>query len=251
VKGGPGSAFWFDVTLSVVASLVREEPTPISNIVGYQGPQRKVLVADDRQYNRLLLVDMLEPLGFEVRTASDGQEAVETALAWQPDVIMLDLVMPVKTGFEAVREIRQEPKLEDVVIITVSASDSEVDRERSLTAGYNAFLIKPVTLPRLTMLLKKHLGLEWEYETQVEAGTHPSPFSLPPAALAPPPQEELAILLDLARRGNMRAIREQADHLERLGRQYVPFAGKLRELAKDFEEREILAMVMQYMKDKQ
>jgi len=100
------------------------------------------------------------------------------------------------------------------------------------------------------MLLEKQLGLEWEVETQVEAGTHPSPFNLPPSDLAPP-QEELAILLDLAQRGNIRAIRERADHLEKLGKQYAPFAGKLRELAKDFEEREILAMVMQYMKDKQ
>jgi signal transduction histidine kinase/DNA-binding NarL/FixJ family response regulator len=248
---GQGSTFWFEVTLPVAESAVGEYPTPIRNIVGYQGPRRKVLVADDRQYNRLVLVDMLEPLGFEVRSASDGQEAVAVALAWQPDVIMMDLVMPVKSGFEAIREIRQEPQLKDVVIIAASASAFAADRERSLTAGCNAFLPKPVSWPRLAMLLEEHLGLEWEYETQVEAGTHPSPFSLPPSDLVPPSQEELAILLDLAQRGNIRAIRERADHLEKLGKQYAPFAGKLRELAKDFKGREIMALVTQYMQDKQ
>ena len=249
VRGGPGSTFWFDVTLPVTESAVREETIPVPHIVGYQGPRRKVLVADDRQYNRLLLVDMLTPLGFEVRTAEDGQEAVEMALAWQPDVIMMDLVMPVKTGFEAVQEIRQEPRLENVFIIAASASTVEADRERSLAAGCNAFLSKPVSWPKLAVLLQEHLELEWEVETQVKADTHPSPFSLLPSDSAPP-QEELAILLDLAQRGNIRAIRERADHLEKLGKQYAPFVGKLRELAKDFKGREILALVTQYIEDK-
>ncbi len=248
---GQGSTFWFEVTLPVTESAVQEEPTTIPHIVGYEGRRRKVLVADDRQYNRLLLVDMLEPLGFEVRTASDGQEAVVAALAWQPDVIMMDLVMPVKTGFEAAQEIRQEPQLKGVVIIAVSASVLEGDRNRSLIVGCNAFLIKPINWPKLAMLLQEHLGLEWEYETQVEAGTHPSPFGPLPSDLVPPPPEELAMLLDLAQRGNMRAIQEQADHLEKLGSQYAPLANMLRELAKEFKGREILALVTQYVQDKQ
>ncbi|MBK8901293.1 MAG: response regulator [Anaerolineaceae bacterium] len=244
-----GSAFWFEVTLPVTESTAWEELIPMPNIVGYKGPRRKVLVADDRQYNRLLLQETLEMLGFEVLLASDGQQAVAAALAWQPDVILMDLVMPVKSGFEAVREIRQEPQLKNVFIIAISASVFDADKEGSISAGCNAFLNKPVDLAKLAVLLQEHLELEWVYETQVEAGAHPMPVSLLPSDWILPPQEELTILFNLVQRGNLRAIRERADHLEKLGHQYIPFADRLRELAKSFEVREILAIITQHMKD--
>jgi hypothetical protein len=70
------------------------------------------------------------------------------------------------------------------------------------------------------------------------------------AELVPPPKEELDILLDLARRGNMQAIRERAAHIETLGEQYVPFARRLSELAKGFEEDQILALVEHRIEDR-
>ena len=100
-----GSIFRFDVSLPLTNAIALKEPAPIRTITGFQGRRRKVLIADDKQYNRLLLADMLEPLGFEVITAEDGQKAVDRAIEWRPDAIVMDLVMPVKTGFEAAREI--------------------------------------------------------------------------------------------------------------------------------------------------
>ncbi|MBU0510817.1 MAG: response regulator, partial [Chloroflexi bacterium] len=104
-KLGQGSAFWFDVTLPVIEAVAQKGATPLRAIVDYEGARRKVLVADDKAYNRQMLVDLLEPLGFEVSMAGDGQEAVDKALNWQPDAIVMDLVMPVKTGFDAAQEI--------------------------------------------------------------------------------------------------------------------------------------------------
>jgi CheY-like chemotaxis protein len=294
------------VTLPLTEVATREEPTPVRDIVGYEGPRRVVLVADDRQYNRLLLVDMLEPLGFEVSTASDGQEAVDRALELQPEAIVMDLIMPVKTGFEAIQEMRGQPELEEVLIIAASASVLETDQEKSLVAGCDAFLPKPVKTEDLLDLLAAHLGLSWitaEPEAESEAPLVPPPaeelaalhklaksgrivdiekhaarleeigeayipfarklqelarsFEIDQikafveryikAELAPPPPEELKVLHNLALSGDMRSIREWAAHIETLGEQYAPFAHKLRELAKGFEERVILALVEQYI----
>ncbi|MBN2117047.1 MAG: response regulator [Anaerolineales bacterium] len=103
---GQGSTFRFEVTLPVMAITEAERPIPAHNIVGYEGVRRTMLVADDKPYNRRLLVDMLQPLGFEVLTAGDGQEAVDTALQQRPDAMVLDVVMPVKTGIEVIQELR-------------------------------------------------------------------------------------------------------------------------------------------------
>ena len=108
---GQGSTFWFDLTLPVVEVATGEQPVPIRRIIGYEGIRKTVLVVDDKEYNRRLLTDLLQMLGFAVRGAENGKLAVEQALAWHPDVILMDLVMPVKTGFEAVHEIRQLPAL--------------------------------------------------------------------------------------------------------------------------------------------
>jgi signal transduction histidine kinase/ligand-binding sensor domain-containing protein/DNA-binding response OmpR family regulator len=299
---GQGSTFRFEVTLPLTEMPTREEPTPLRDIVGYEGPQRKVLVVDDRQYNCLLVVDLLEPLGFAVSTANDGQQAVDKALELQPDAIIMDLVMPVKTGFEAVREIRQQPEFKDVFIVAASASPFETDQEKSLVAGCDAFLPKPIKAERLLDLLATHLELTWVYarlEAESEAPLVPPPAEelaalhklvksgrildiekhaarleemdaayIPfseklrklardqivafveqfiEAELPPPPPEEMEVLHLLALRGDMRGIRERAAHIETLGEPYAPFARKLRELAKGFEERAILALVEQYI----
>jgi signal transduction histidine kinase/DNA-binding NarL/FixJ family response regulator len=242
--GGPGSLFWFEVALPGIESFAGEPPTPIllRRITGYEGARRKVLVVDDRRYNRLLLVDMLEPLGFEVSTAGDGQEAVDKALAWRPDAIIMDLVMPVKTGFEAAQEIRQQPELKEVFIVAASASVLEADQERSRVAGCNVFLPKPIHADDLLAALTAPLNLTWLY-AEAEAKSE--------APLLPPPMEELALLSRLADEGRILNIRAEATRLEELDEAYVPFARRLQELAKGFEIDQIKAFVKQSMEEKE
>jgi signal transduction histidine kinase/ActR/RegA family two-component response regulator len=244
VKGGAGSTFWFEVALPATEVAPREQPVPVRNIVGYEGARRRVLVADDKLYNRMLLADMLTPLGFEVSVAEDGQQAVNKALALRPHAIVIDLVMPVKTGVEAAQEIRQRPEMEGTVIIAVSASVMEVDREKSRVAGCNAFLPKPVKLDRLLDLLAAHLKLTWVYAEPEEPAAGAEP-------LLPPPPETLAALHELARMGEILEIQKQALRLEEMGAAYIPFARKLQELAKGFEIEQINAFVKQFIEEKQ
>jgi CheY-like chemotaxis protein len=249
---GRGSTFWFEVALPVTEVTVEAAPPPEQVITGYTGPRRTVLVVDDVPSNRAVLVELLEPLGFEMVEAADGQQAIHLARELRPDLILMDRWMPVLDGFEAAQRMQQIPELARVPTIAISASVSKEDQAQSRKVGINAFLPKPVNWPNLAALLEEHLGLSWitaEPEVESEA-----PLVPPPAeeedALVPPPQEELAILLDLARRGNIRGIRERATHIETLGEQYVPFADKLRKLARGFEERDILALVKQYVENK-
>jgi CheY-like chemotaxis protein len=217
---------------------------PERDISGYKGPRRRVLVADDVPSNRAVLVDLLQPLGFDVVEAADGQQAIHLARELRPDLILLDRWMPVIDGFEAAQRMHQMPQLAGVVTVAISASVSKEDQAQSRKAGINAFLPKPVHWPNLAALLQEHLGLEWEYKEEPE--TRRVRGEEDKAVLLPPPQEELEVLHDLALRGDMRGIQEQAAHVETLGEQYVPLANRLRELARSFEERQILALVRQY-----
>ncbi len=126
---GQGSTFWFDITLPVIESLVKEQSALPGIFRGMREHGVKCWSLTTNSTIRLLLVDMLGPLGFAVDTAENGQVAVDKTLAWQPDVIVIDLVMPVKMGFEAVQEIRQRPELKDVCIIAASASVLEADQD--------------------------------------------------------------------------------------------------------------------------
>ncbi len=241
---GQGSTFWFDVTLPVVESPAGEQPgpSPSRNIQGYEGTRRKVLVVDDKLYNRLLLVDMLEPLGFEVSTAENGQEAVDLALKWQPDAIVMDLVMPVKTGFEAAQEIRQRPYLKDVCIIAASASVLEADQEKSRVAGCDAFLPKPIKTEDLLDILATNLKLAWVYaEPEGEAAVK--------APLVPPPQAELVVLHQLTQSGRILDVQAHAARLAELDEAYLPFSDQLQELVRGFELEQIKAFVGQFMKE--
>jgi CheY-like chemotaxis protein len=231
------------VTLPLTEAAEREEPTPVRNITGYEGPQRKVLVADDKEYNRQLLVALLEPLGFEVSTVEDGQQAVDRALELQPDAIVMDLVMPVKTGFEAAREIRGRAAIKNVFIIAASASVLEADREKSLIAGCDAFLPKPIKAEQLLDLLAKRLELRWTYdESEGEAEALAGP-------LVPPPSQELAMLHQLVKKGQIIDIQKYALDIETMGEAYAPFARKLQALANRFEIEQIKTLVEQFIEE--
>jgi len=121
-----------------------------------------VLIVDDVAENRLVLKDMLGPLGFLTFEACDGRGAVERAVELHPDVILMDNVMPVMGGFESTRILRGLPELRDVPVIAISASPTQADRDRASEAGVTDFLPKPFRAAQLLDLLERHLGLRFE-----------------------------------------------------------------------------------------
>ncbi len=247
---GKGATFWFEASFPVAEPVTTlDQLAESKRIVGYQGKPRQILIVDDKEENRLVLQNMLEPLGFEITLGEDGQQEIELAQQIQPDCILTDLVMPVKTGFEAVEEIRNLPPLKDVVIIAISASVLDMDQEKSRFLGCDFFLPKPIDETKLLAALQEYLQLEWIYEAVIESNSADlvNIETATAQELVPPPPEEIEILYELAMLGNMKKIRDRAIHLEELDEKYVPIATKLKNLAQGFQEKAILNLIEQYL----
>lgn len=119
---------------------------------------KKILVADDKESSRELIRNLLEHSGYEILEAADGQEALEVARASAPDLILLDIHMPVLDGYGAVRAMRQEEKLQNLPIVALTASAMHSDRDRVLGAGFSAYITKPVSLKTLRDEIEKLLA---------------------------------------------------------------------------------------------
>ncbi len=245
-KFGQGSTFWFEISFPIVDAIAEPQPEALGQITGYQGARRTLLVVDDKLENRLVLQNMLEPLGFMIVTAENGQQAVELASNLRPDLILTDLVMPVKSGFEAVQEMRQIPEIKPTPIIAVSASVLDMDQRKIQQAGFEAFLSKPIDQQQLLTLLAQCLQLEWIF-TQDSLASQANGNQSPTQPLVVPNIEELEVLYELAMLGSMRKIRERADYLEELDAQYIPFSQKLKDLVQGFQEKALLALIEQHL----
>jgi signal transduction histidine kinase/ActR/RegA family two-component response regulator len=164
---GKGSLFWFALELPEIEAdklaHIKER-----RIIGYQGPRRKILVVDDKWENRSILVSLLSPLGFDIEQACNGQEGLEKANAFHPNLVLMDLFMPVMDGFETVRQLRKIPGFKAIVIIAVSAGVFDHQRQESLKSGCNDFIAKPVNANELFERLQNRLELEWLYEQETD-----------------------------------------------------------------------------------
>ena len=244
---GTGSVFYFELDLPEVTPDHENIKISERQIVGFKGKKNKILVADDQPNNRAFLVKLLRPLGFEVKEATNGEDCLQQAQQDCPDLILLDLVMPVLDGFETSRRLRKDSNFDNTAIVATSASAFPEDRLLSYQAGCNKFLSKPVSLEQLLKMLEFHLELEWIYERDspqiplieetVDRDLFNEDFSS--SSMVTPPDEELNLLLDLAKQGNLARILERASLLEQLNSQYLPFAEVLRQLAESFQERKI------------
>jgi signal transduction histidine kinase len=155
-----GSRFWFDLSLPLVSTPAAATSVP-RDVIDYTGPRRRILVVDDVDANRRLFADCLQPLGFELQEAANGEEALAKAQLFQPDLILMDNAMPVMDGLEATRRLRSTPGLAAVPIIAISAAAYEQDQQVSLAAGANVFLAKPVEIAALRACIGTLLKLEW------------------------------------------------------------------------------------------
>jgi len=240
---GMGSTFWFDLDAPAVD--ICEEIVPVGQYVtGYSGLRRRVLVVDDVDINRSLLLNMLSHLGFETAEANGGMECLESAGIQAPDLVLLDMVMPGMNGLETASRLRQLPGFGQTPIIAVSASAFEDDISEALEAGVNAFISKPVELKKLTSQIADLLKLDWVYALpEIE----PSPQHKLDEWLEAPPMAEMEILHQMALEGSMRDITSQAEYLEKLDDRYRPFAGQLRKLSQAYQSKAVLDLVERYI----
>lgn len=123
------------------------------------GLQKKILIVEDVDLNLELLIQLLED-DYELTSAGDGQAGVELARSWSPDLILMDMSLPVMNGWDATSQIKSEPALADIPILGLSAHAMASERERALAAGCQAYLTKPVDEDLLLATISRALAGE-------------------------------------------------------------------------------------------
>jgi CheY-like chemotaxis protein len=244
---GQGSTFWFDLPVSVVQAGPHTIPAPERTVVGYRGPQQLALIVDNERTNRRVLTDLLLPVGFECVEAEHGLDALEKARARRPDVILLDWFMPIMNGFDTVRQLRQDPTLADVVVFAVSASAFDSDQARSLSAGCQVFLSKPVDARHLFQALETHLKLEWLYHER--GADDAAQASRPESSCICPSHDEVERLHEMVLRGDLFGVQERAAALAQEDATFHPFATQLTQLAKIYQDEHLLTFLERCLKE--
>jgi len=188
---GNGSRFQFTFAYKNghEAGLDERTPVRVARRLREGQPEVRVLVVDDRQENREVARLLLEPIGFVVQEAANGKEAIERAKSWMPHVILMDVVMPVMGGAEATQKIKASSWGKDIMIIAVSASALDEERQHVVSRGVDAFIRKPFKDNELFEEIRQHVGVEYEYEpedafaetTKVKELNRDAVEALPPA----------------------------------------------------------------------
>ena len=210
---------------------------------GYAGARRKILVVDNEEADRDLLVSLLEPLGFVLRVAASGHDGLDLlAAGYDPDVVLLDLAMPGIDGWETLRRIRALGAHQPQVAI-VSANAFDRGANNLLGIEPEDFIVKPVRHSELLDWLERKLALTW-LDTAQEGVAQPPPEPKQVAqevAIVPPPRVDLLALQELVRLGFYRGITNKltaiaSDHPECGG-----FANAMNAMARQFQFEAMLA----------
>jgi PAS domain S-box-containing protein len=231
-------------------------------VTGYDGPRKRVLVADDVKANRAVLIQMLDALGFLTVAVEDGAAAlarIDAAAATAPfDLVLMDAVMPVMDGIDAIAALKADARHQGIPVIAISANVSGHNRERCLAAGADAFLDKPLNLNLLLEQVERLLRLRWIVGPGAAEGAaggktaaaaaaaevaEAAEAASAPAELVYPPADEIAVLHGLALQGNMRGLALRADYLGALDARFLPFARKVHGLATGFQSKAVLRLI--------
>ncbi|MEB3280457.1 MAG: GAF domain-containing protein [Lyngbya sp.] len=167
---GKGSCFTFTIPISVVETKLTVTSGDVSQVSGLAPgqPNYRILIVEDHPVNRLLLLTLLQDIGLEVKDAENGQEAIRIWQEWHPDLIFMDMQMPIMNGYEATRKIREfEEKLTPenlpVPIIAITASAFAEQRQECITVGCDDFVSKPFRREEILETLSLYLGVIYCY----------------------------------------------------------------------------------------
>jgi signal transduction histidine kinase/FixJ family two-component response regulator len=231
-----GSIFEFIVEFSLSEDVKAQQSLTEQRrqLIGYQGDRKTILIIDDSWENRSVVLHLLEPLGFTIVEACDGEDGLLQAKQHHPDLIITDLAMPKMNGWDFLRHLRQTDGIKEIVAIVSSASVFELDRQKSIDAGGTDFLPKPLRAEDLYSMLSQHLAITWIEEKPQVLTQKPSnvPMILPPLS-------ELTILMNCAKQGRIKAIQDALTDLSQKSEDYHPFIEQISEAVKGFNIQKI------------
>ncbi|WP_019499807.1 ATP-binding protein [Pseudanabaena sp. PCC 6802] len=163
---GKGSIFKFNIQVQLSGADKISRQKPDRRVVGLESNQQqyRILVVDDRIENRQLLLKLLQPIGFSIREACNGKEALEIWQTWQPHLIWMDMRMPVMNGYEVTQQIKSHLQGQATVIIALTASTLEEEKAVVLEAGCDDFVRKPFREEIIFEKMAQYLGVRYLYE---------------------------------------------------------------------------------------
>ncbi|MBP0030665.1 CHASE2 domain-containing protein [Roseofilum sp. Guam] len=237
---GEGSTFCFDLDLLLGEGegTVLTPKTSADHITGYSNHQPvSILVVDDHLDNLDIFTKLLEPLGFKIFAAQQGETALRKASELHPDVMIVDLMMPILDGWAVISQLRQNPEFQEMIVIATSANVYEQNRDRAIELGSNDFLPQPIQFSQLLEQLQHHLQLEWVYEgaKDGEESEHEEMIF--------PTSEELEGILKAARIGDIEVVEQKAKNLMERHPTYKVFAEKVLTLAEEFNDLAIVKLI--------
>jgi signal transduction histidine kinase/ligand-binding sensor domain-containing protein/CheY-like chemotaxis protein len=227
-----GSLFRFEIPAEATdeAPTTQTEQRVIS--LAADEPECRILIVEDEADNRLLLRSLLETVGFSVREAVNGEEAIQQFKDWQPQLIWMDMRMPVMDGYEATRHIRQLPDGKQVKILALTASVYKEHEQRILAVGCEAVLHKPYKEAKILNAMSEHLGINYIYEEASETLSKQAVSKLVVEDLQDLPVEWLDEFLKTARLGDTEAM---LSITETLDAEHAETKAKLDHCINDFQ----------------
>lgn len=249
-----GTRFSFDIQAKLADCSDTTSTARMRRVVGLESgqPAFRLLVAEDNDNNRKLLLKLLQSVGFEVKEAANGEDALVIWQKWQPHLIWMDMRMPGLDGYETTQRIKALPGGKDTVIIALTASAFEEDRLKVIEYGGDDFVRKPFQDYEIFQMLEKHLGVRYAYDNENRT------LAAEPVGKASKIEDMVASILHLpeALKSGLKEAVELSDTalieevLEAIQAEDAVLAEALSELSSDFAYDRILALFQQTSQSK-
>jgi signal transduction histidine kinase/DNA-binding NarL/FixJ family response regulator len=239
---GKGSVFAIHMPLKEGEAQAVQRKEKTRQVLGFQSGQAKcrILIVDDQEDNRQLLAQILGPVGFEIRLAIDGEQAVKEFEEWRPHLILMDSRMPVMDGHDAIRQIRDAADGKELKIIAVSASALNEDRQVLIGIGADDFIAKPIQESELFQKIHAHLGVEYVYAEEPAAAVTQEAAELTRESLAGLGQEIIQSMREAVITADLDQLLAKIQEVE-AGAPRI--ALELRRLAEGFQYQKLLDLL--------
>jgi signal transduction histidine kinase/CheY-like chemotaxis protein len=244
-SSGRGSTFRFEIPIERGDGAVAVRRSAARRVVGLQAQSGspRVLVVDDQFENRDWLIKLLTATGFSVQGADNGESAIRSWEVWTPQLILMDVHMPVMDGLEATRRIKGDPRGKETVVVALTASAMSDDRRGVAQSGADAFLSKPCREDELFETIRGHLNVSYEYEEMNEEGKQPAGgvSALDAKRLGRLPPELVKQLRHATLTGNKKLLDRLIDGVRETGN--AESAQGLQELASRYEYDRLMQLL--------